>query len=258
MSKAIEQPPILRGAPGEQTAQLRDYLVRMLRELQSLGDEQALEQRVTKLVSEGSKTATAAAALDARKRASDLKSLIIKTADEVYEVMDRRVTELSGIYVAQSDFGIYAENIERTIEDTARSTVESFQFDTQLEAANTAIAELEVYVTTLNGQIRRGVIEDPGTHEDVLGIAISEEVSFTGQTVDENGVTYYRISPGQTFGLYTSKGWQFWIGGVKAAWLDAVDGKLHVANVQIEETLQMGGDWMISTDGGYGIRYIGV
>ena len=38
---------------------------------------------------------------------------------------------------------------------------------------------------------------------------------------------------------------------------DAVDGKLHVANASIEESLQLGGNWVFTTTGGLGIRYIG-
>ena len=49
---------------------------------------------------------------------------------------------------------------------------------------------MNTYLTDLNGQIRRGVIEDPETHEVQLGIAISEQLSFTGQTQTEGGLTY--------------------------------------------------------------------
>lgn len=257
MNRALEQPPILSGPAAQQAQLLRDYLVRMVRQLQTLGDAGALEAAVRRSIEASAGKTREAAAGDARRRALELKSLIVKTADEVVALMDRELASLSGVYVAQSDFGVYAETTLRTIEDTARQTVESFQYDARLDAANAALGTLEQYVTSLNGQIRRGVIEDPATHEDVLGIAISENLSFTGQTEDENGVSYYRIAPGQTFGLYTSRGWQFWINGLRAAWLDAVDGKLHVANASIEESLQLGGNWVFTTTGGLGIRYIG-
>lgn len=229
----------------------------MLRDIQSIGAREQIDEQVTKLIAESSRGVSSAAAADARKRANDLKSLILKTADEVYEVMDRRVTELSGVYVAQSDFGDYAASMERTIEDTARATIESYEYAEQIAAANSEIGRLETSITTINGQIRRGIITDPSTGNDVLGIAISEELAFTGETEEEGGVTYYRISPGQTFGLYTSQGWQFWINGAPAGWFSSLDGKLHVANILAESSFQLGADWIMTSDGGLGIRYIG-
>ena len=192
MNRALEQPPILSGPAAQQAQLLRDYLVRMVRQLQTQGSTEALEAAVRRSIEASAGKTREAAALDARRRALELKSLIVKTADEVVELMDRELASLSGVYVAQSDFGVYAETTLRTIEDTARQTVESFQYDARLDAANAALGTLEQTVTSLNGQIRRGVIEDPATHEDVLGIAISENVSFTGQVEDENGVTASR------------------------------------------------------------------
>ena len=186
-----------------------------------------------------------------------MKSLITKTADEVYQYVDRIVTQLDSVYVAKSEFGEYTETIQRTIEDTARGTVESYGYSELIEGLQGDVGELNSYLTTINGQIRRGILEDPDTHEQVLGIAISEDLEFTGQEYEEGGLTYYYLAPGQTLGLYTSTGWQFWINGVKAGWFDSRDGKLHVANVQIENSLQIGAGWIMTAAGGFGIRYIG-
>ena len=51
------------------------------------------------------------------QQAANLKSLIIKTADTVRQEMDRRWTELSGTYVAQSEFGTYLEKTSQEIEE---------------------------------------------------------------------------------------------------------------------------------------------
>ena len=116
---------------------------------------------------------------------------------------------------------------------------------------------LERHMSELSGQIRRGLIEDPETHEIHLGIAVSESLSFTGQTQSVGGATYYELSPGQTLGLYTSTGWQFWINGVKRGWFSSLDSLLHVSKVLVEEKLRAGADWEISGSGGFGVRYVG-
>ena len=65
------------------------------------------------------------------------------------------------------------------------------------------------------------------------------------------------LAPGQTLGLYTATGWQFWINGSKRGWFDSEDGMLHVANIVVEDKLQIGDGWLMTTTGGFGLRYTG-
>ena len=241
---SYELPPQARGGAEEQLAALRDYLVRLAQELER---------------AEHGGTAAAAKAADAvrekneaalREQASALKALIVKNADEIGEMTDARFDSLSSRYVAVSDFGSYYEQIDAQVRRTARETVESYHY-------TEAVESLERYMTELGGQIRRGIIEDPVTHEMHLGIAISETLSFTGQTQSVGGVTYYELTPGQTLGLYTARGWQFWINGVRRGWFSSEDSMLHISNLVVEEKLQLGADWQIGTGGGFGIRYTG-
>lgn len=229
----------------------------MNREIRQVSSPEEISHIAMRSSKEAAAAASKNAIAQARQRAEALKSLIIKTADEVYQYVDRVVTELDSVYVAKSEFGEYTETIQRTIEDTARGTVESYGYSELIEGLSGDISYLNSYLTTINGQIRRGIIEDPDTHELTLGITISENLEFTGEEHDEGGLTYYYLSPGQTLGMYTSTGWQFWINGVKAGWFDSRDGKLHVANILVENSLQIGSDWIMTSVGGLGIRYIG-
>lgn len=244
-----EIPPQLQGSPEQQLISMRDYLVRLAQSLEKVGGSE--------VVIEAKKAATKAANRnqektieDIRARANALKALIIKTADEITEYTDSKVETFESLYVAKSDYGNYYNQIETMVEQTARDTVETYHY-------TEAIEDLNLYLTDLNGQIRRGVIEDPETHEVHLGIAISEQLSFTGHTQTEDGLTYYELSPGQTLGLYTSTGWQFWINGVRRGWFSSEDSMLHVSNIVVENKLQLGSDWEITTSGGFGLRYIG-
>ena len=244
-----EIPPQLQGSPEQQLIAMRDYLVRLAQSLEKVGGSE--------VVIEATKAATKAANRnqektieDIRARANALKALIIKTADEITEYTDSKVETFESLYVAKSDYGTYYNQIETQVEQTARNTVETYHYAEAIQA-------LDTYVTELNGQIRRGVIEDPETHEVHLGIAISEQLSFTGQTQTEGGLTYYELAPGQTLGLYTSTGWQFWINGVRRGWFSSEDSMLHVSNIVVENRLQLGSDWEIVSTGGFGLRYIG-
>lgn len=241
-----EIPPQLQGSPEQQLLAMRDYLVRLAQSLEQVsGSDVAVSAAKS-----AAKAAQEQTAQQVRSTANSLKALIIKTADEITEYTDSRVETFESLYVAKSDYGNYYNQIETQVEQTARDTVETYHY-------TEAIGELNAYLTDLNGQIRRGVIEDPETHEVHLGIAISEQLSFTGQTQTEGGLTYYELAPGQTLGLYTSTGWQFWINGVRRGWFSSEDSMLHVSNIVVENRLQLGTEWEIVSTGGFGLRYIG-
>ena len=242
-----EIPPRLQGSPEQQLVAMRDYLVRLSQSLEQVGRSAAAPA-----VSKAGAAASAQenAAEQVKSTARSLKALIIKTADEITAYTDSRVESFESLYVAKSDYGSYYNQIETQVAQTARDTVESYHY-------TEAFGEMNAYLTDLGGQIRRGVIEDPETHEVHLGIAISEQLSFTGQTQTEGGLTYYELAPGQTLGLYTSRGWQFWIGGVRRGWFSSEDSMLHLSNIVVENRLQLGSEWDVTRTNGFGLRYIG-
>lgn len=242
-----EIPPRLQGSPEQQLVAMRDYLVRLSQSL-----EQVSRSGAAPAVSKAGAAASAQenAAEQVKSTARALKALIIKTADEITAYTDSRVESFESLYVAKSDYGSYYNQIETQVAQTARDTVESYHY-------TEAFGEMNAYLTDLGGKIRRGVIEDPETHEVHLGIAISEQLSFTGQTQTEGGLTYYELAPGQTLGLYTSRGWQFWIGGVRRGWFSSEDSMLHLSNIVVENRLQLGSEWDVTRANGFGLRYIG-
>lgn len=244
-----EIPPQLQGSPEQQLIAMRDYLVRLAQSLEQVGGSDVAAS-AAKAATSAAKAAQEQAAQQVRSTANSLKALIIKTADEITEYTDSRVETFESLYVAKSDYGEYYNQIETQVAQTARDTVETYHYAE-------AIRDVNTYLTDLNGQIRRGVIEDPETHEVHLGIAISEQLSFTGQTQTKGGLTYYELAPGQTLGLYTATGWQFWINGAKRGWFSSEDSMLHVSNIVVENRLQLGNDWEIVSAGGFGLRYIG-
>jgi hypothetical protein len=249
----------LSGDALQQIAALRDYLVRQTRGREKEIRDVTVKEIQGELQLKGSglrKAVESISNMD-KKTAATLRTLIIKTADTVEHNMDEIRTVLREYYAASSDFGSYYEAIENNIVQTAQGTVESYQYQEQINAANAGLGELQTAMTELNGQIRRGLITDPETGETALGIAISQELQFTGQTRTEDGLTYYELSGGQTLGIYTSTGWQFWINGSKRGWFDSTDGMLHVSQILVEDRLQHGSDWLVTTTSGYGIRFIG-
>ncbi len=243
---SYELPPMAQGTAEQQLDALRDYLVRLARSLEQVCGSEA----IVSAAGRAADRAQTRSAAEVKAAAEGLKALIVKTADEVTAYADAKREEYSALYVAKSDYGTYYNLIQTQVEQTARQAVESYRFTEALEGLESALSDL-------SGRICRGVIEDPETHERHLGIAISESLSFTGQEQNEGGHIYYELSPGQTLGLYTAEGWQFWIGGVRRGWFSSEDSMLHVSNIVVENRLQLGADWEITTEGGFGLRWIG-
>lgn len=256
-------PPQLRGTPEQNIKAINDFLVRLVQtleqsersaaELAATPKEKGADTGTAKLVEQNARNLRALIT----KTAGDLRSQIEDSSQEVHSYVDSQTQNLSVVYLAKSEFGTFRENIQTEIETTARDTVESYDYDAKIEAANSRLDGVDTYITNIQGEIRRGIITDPETGEEQMGIAISEKLSFTGNIHEENGLEYYELSPGQTLGLYTATGWQFWVNGSKRGWFDSEDGMLHVANIVIGDRQQMGADWLVTTTGGYGIRYIG-
>ena len=263
-----EYPPILTGSEQQQLLALRDYLVRLAQSMEKLQQAQPAagaedggmgrplpDARDHKAAREQEDRFAAL-----RRNAANLRALIVKTAGEAETLaleLGAVRQDMESRYLAKSDFGEYMEQVKTSFTATARGVVESYDFASLIEAVNDRADALDLYMTAIRGEIRRGLITDPGTGETVTGIAIAENLQFTGEVHEEDGLQYYELAPGQTLGLYTATGWQFWVNGSKRGWFDSRDGRLHVISEVVEDGLQLGADWAVSTAGGFGIKYLG-
>ena len=253
MGHTYEYPPVLSGTEQQQLRALRDYLVRLAKSLE--GAAQSAEPERTQSAGGNDDKLHAI-----RQNAANLRALIVKTAGEaetLAEELGEARQEMESRYLAKSDFGAYMEQARTSFTATARGVVESYDFQALIESVSARTSELDSYLTSIRGEIRRGLITDPATGERALGIAIAEKLRFTGIVHSEDGLDYYELAPGQTLGLYTSSGWQFWVNGSKRGWFDSADGRLHVVSEVVEDSLQLGAGWVFSTVGGLGIKFTG-
>ena len=250
-----EMPPILKGSQQEQIAALRDYLARMARRDTTEENAAVVEAVVQRVVPKSS------------DNTNNLRSLIIKNADNItvaFNDIDDLESRMTSDYVATSDFGTVLLEYSSDIQNLASGVVESYGYEEAI-AAKFSQNDADVLVNRVSkveGYIRRGWIVDPSTNELVLGIAIFQKLDFDmTSTTDLDGNTYYEIindsNHHPTFGLYTSKGWQFWINGQKVGWFDSEDSMLHVTNIVDESTMWLGAEWQITHVGGFGIKYLG-
>lgn len=188
---------------------------------------------------------------------TQLSEEIRSSANEVKGYIDGQISTFSERYVARSEFGAYQENARLEMQTTAKGVVEGYSYDSRIASVQSGLDLMQQFQTSIEGQIRRGILIDPDTGLEVLGIAISQTLQFTGDVKEQNGEKYYYLSPGQTLGFYTSTGWQFWINGCRCGWYDSVDSMLHVASQTVEDKLFIGDKWRLSAAKGLRIEYVG-
>ena len=123
--------PNIKGATErEQLMEIKAYLYQLTEQLQfalSSIDISSSSQTVTNIPRISSPVSTASTGASTQATFNSIKSLIIKSAeivDAYYEEINRR---LESVYVAQSDFGDFAERTSQEIEETSTSTTQRFE-----------------------------------------------------------------------------------------------------------------------------------
>ena len=162
----IPSPPMLQGDKAQQLQDVRRYLYRLV---------DTLNSSLNNLTAENFSQETAASLGGATREEmqqtqADLKSLIIKNANEVRQTIEKVEQTLRSEYVAISDFGTFQENMENTITATAAGLEQ--EISTRSEIVNNFIA-------ATNGYIRQGVVGYEGL-TPIIGIAIGQDIQVTG------------------------------------------------------------------------------
>ena len=232
----------------EQLEQIRSYLYQFVQELNwAMSNIDTKAEEVTQKVQ--ATTEQKNAVEQAQATFSEVKSLIIKSADIVdayYQEINRR---LEGVYVAQSDFGTYTQETAATLE--ANSEKVELVFTNQQTLQEVFKAEAES--TTILGSdawCKIGVL----AYDDYSGFPLyGMEI---GQVNTENGqIKYNKFAQYRSDGVYL-----FDQNGIPVATIS--NHTLHITNAEIRnakitEFLKLG-NYAISTDNGLVFKWEGV
>ena len=163
---------------------------------------------------------------------NSIKALIIKSADIVEAYEETIKTNLSGEYVATSEFGEYTEKTNATITENS----------TRLEAVYTSVQTIGDDVKTTNAYIKRGLL---GEYQDG----------------DLKGQQAYGIGVGETTdGEYKSYAWftanrlSFFDGNSEVAYINSK--KLYITSAAFTGSIQIG-KYKIDTTDGLAFLWIG-
>ena len=183
------------------------------------------------------------AADEEKQTQADLKSLIIKNANEVRETIEVISKTLKSEYVAISDFGTFREDMENTITETAAGLEQ--EISTRSEVVNNFIA-------ATNGYIRQGVVGYDGA-TPIIGIAIGQDIRLTGVTETVGGKVYEEIDTSQNMSVWTTTKLSFYVNGGEVAYF--ANDALYVTGIHTGTVTFP--NWVVDDGNGLSFRWTG-
>lgn len=253
MGIKVETPPALRGQPESQIKDISAYLFR-LAELLNVALNNLNENNFSSAVEVTGKAKSPTQSIDTVTSYNELKGLINNTAQIVNVEVDRLRAELDQQYISMSaDWGTFQENISSTIEATAESIVESYNYGSELQALSEQASGFSAYKISTEGYIRRGFIDYDENNVPIVGIAIGQGLKSTAVTI--NGTEFQQIDSTASCAFYTATKVSFRINGQEVAYIS--NRKLYIGDMEITGSVVLGSKWQISTNSGLTIKWIG-
>lgn len=243
MNANIRYPNISGGSEAAQLLQVKSYLHQLVDQL----------NMTLKDVERGAATSTSAAVSGVVSQKTDtgataqstfnaIKALIIKSADIVNAYYDEINTRLEGVYVAESDFGDYAQKTTQDIEANSESIKQLF---TNVQTVVSRVEGIAGQTIEANAYINSGLLYTDENSVPVYGVEI-------GQTVEIDGVKTF-----DKFARFTADKLSFYDqNGSEVAYVS--DKKLYINHVQVTGTFVLGGfEDTVQGDGSVVTKWIG-
>lgn len=157
----------------------------------------------------------------------------------VYQSMEELETNLKGRYVAQGDFGTFAEDTNARIKANAEAIDQKYE---DIQSLRSEVDEVAGAVVAVNANIRTGLLYyDNGT--PIYGVEV-------GQRTQVNGTEIFN-----KYARFISNRLSFYDqGGNEVSYIS--DYKLYITNAVVTGNLQVGG-YMLDTGKGLGFKWIG-
>lgn len=181
MSVNLRYPQITGNTPAEQMVQTKRYLRQLVDQLNFALQEVGDRYPATANASSASASSPADKEKQAQLAFNDIKALIIKSSDIVNAYYDEINTRLEGVYVAESDFGSFAEHTTQDIQENSTNIQQLF---TNIRTVITDIEGLEGRLIEANAYINSGLLyNDKDSGVPVYGLEIGQRNTIDGVEV---------------------------------------------------------------------------
>lgn len=174
----IRYPNIVGKTDAQKLEQMKSYLHQLADELNFQLDKTG--NLISGYASTVNETARLAKKSDAVSVFNDIKAMIIKSADIINAYYDEISARLEGVYVAESDFGIYVEQTSQEIQSNS-TAIQQFYTDLQQiinEVDGVVHSQIEV-----NAHINTGLLYYADDSTPVYGLEIGQRTEVGGEEV---------------------------------------------------------------------------
>ena len=172
MSFDIRLPNITGKTEAEQMVQVKSYLHQLVEQLNwALNTVNSAQEGNASAPVEYTQ-GKPSTAQEAEDTFNSIKALIIKSADIVKAYETTIFSDFNGKYFAESDFGTYIKETNRTVEENSKGVKDTFDITQQIKT------DMEDYIEETKGYIYRGELDD-----GKIGIEIGEK--------DKDGVFHH-------------------------------------------------------------------
>ena len=240
------------GSLRQQVMQQYAYLFQMAQQL-NLALEQ-LEQAESGTVRAAGAASGGGAAGGTKLAAADrqyqkLRSMIVKTADQVRHTREELTARLQEEYVAVSDFGSYVASLSAYLEANPEAVTQYYSFFSDLKADVEAVdAAFRHYKVDTEGYIRTGIVSYDGA-VPVYGVAVGQDLVC--REVDGEQV----VEQNNFRAVFTATRLSFWQDATEVAYVS--NNRLYITNITVLGGIAIG-DWSVeAAESGLLFRWIG-
>ncbi len=240
------------GSLRQQVMQQYAYLFQMAQQL-NLALEQ-LEQAESGTVRAAGAASGGGAAGGTKLAAADrqyqkLRSMIVKTADQVRHTREELTARLQEEYVAVSDFGSYVASLSAYLEANPEAVTQYYSFFSDLKADVEAVdAAFRHYKVDTEGYIRTGIVSYDGA-VPVYGVAVGQDLVC--REVDGEQV----VEQNNFRAVFTATRLSFWQDATEVAYVS--NNRLYITNITVLGGIAIG-DWSVeAAESGLAFRWIG-
>lgn len=273
----LPSPPLTEGSDAHQIVEVRRYLFRLVEDLNKSLNSLTADNFVPDTAAQISAAAGSGGSVPAPTKqaiegtATELKSMIIKNAKIVEQEIDALTEEFESKYVAQSEYGTFKEQINDRVTQTASGLEQEITTKTEILAGdientrsdlteeigitngnlesglNASSQALSRYIAETSGYIKQGIVRYDGV-VPIIGIAIGQDISVTGEKETVGGTEYDVIDTRHNMSIWTSEKLSFFVNGSEVAYF--ANDALNIRKLYV-------GNWSIENVNGFSIKWIG-
>lgn len=222
----IRYPNITGSTDAQKLEQMKSYLYQIVDELNfQLEKPSAAGSVASGYASSVNEAAKPQKKTDPMSTFNDIKAIIIKSADILNAYYDKINARLEGVYVAESDFGTYAE---QTTQDITANSKSIAQFYTDLQQVISEIEGVESTQIEVNAHINSGMLYYAEDGTPVYGLEIGQKTEVDGEEVFNK------------FARFTADKLSFYDqNGNEVAYIS--DRKLYITHIEVIGSFSQGG-----------------